>query len=299
MNPLILVYDFHKKEYGLEDNTFFQLFEALLSTPPCSILECSVKISPQGIHAGRLRLGYEQQDIQEGLLKIYDFLHEISRCKNVRLNHSMLSQITDNGRDFSGVVAIGLGLDYKTNTNDSKVKCYLIVRECPEKIDQALLLHPPLDGIRDYLVHEEFPFGIDMYFDGRTSIEIYPFLDRLDFNNTALMGKLKLRDAVQVFIEGSNLLHISFEGDGRRLLHFNPQRPTRFVRLLNNRRLSLAYSHVQILNYILSQSYQLNPISVALCLVEDEIIAKDIENISLHYALTSRAWEVGKETSHS
>jgi LynF/TruF/PatF family peptide O-prenyltransferase len=289
MNPLIRVYDFHKKEFWLEENTFLRLFEALLSTPPCSILECSVKISPQGTHAGRLRFGYEQQDIKEGLHAIYGFLHEIARCKNVRLNYSMLSQIINNGIDLSGVIAIGIGLDYKRNMNDSKVKCYLLLKECPEKVDQALSLHPPVDGIRDYLAHEEFPLGIDMYFDGRTGIEIYPFLDRQDLNNTALMDKFKFRDVARVFIKESNLLHISFDGDGRRLLHFSPQRPTRFIRLLDNRRLSLAYSHVQILNYILTQSYKTYPVSVSLCLIEDEIIAKDIQHISLHYGLSSRA----------
>jgi LynF/TruF/PatF family peptide O-prenyltransferase len=263
------------------------------------MLECSVKISPQGTHAGRLRLGYEKEHIQEGLDASSDFLHAIARCKNVHLNHSMLSQIINNGLDVSKIIAIGVGLDYKTDMNDAKVKCYFLLREYPAKVDQVLSLHPPIDGIRDYLVHEEFGFGISLYFDGRTSIEIYPCLDRQDLNNAALMDKLRLRDVARVFIEESNLLHISFEGDGRRLLHFNPQRPTRFVHLLDNRQLSLAYSHVQILNYILSQSYPLNPVSVGLCLIEDEIIAKGIENISLHYALTSRAWEVSKDTSLS
>jgi hypothetical protein len=103
------------------------------------------------------------------------------------------------------------------------------------------------------------------------------------------MGKLKLRDAVLGLIKECNLLHISFDGDGGRVLHFfNPQSPARFVRHLGNRRLGLAYSSVQILNYILSKSYQLNPVSVNLCLIEDEIIAKDIQNIGLQYALTFR-----------
>jgi LynF/TruF/PatF family peptide O-prenyltransferase len=253
------------------------------------MLECSVRISPQGTHAGRLRLGYEQRNIQEGLCKILDFLHEIEQCKNMHLNRTILSQIIDNGLDVSKVMAIGVGLDYKTDISDSKVKCYLLVKGYSAKIEQVLALHQPVDNIRDYLVHEEFGFGIALYFDGRTSIEIYPSFSRQDLNNVALVEKLKLRDATQVFIEESNLLHISFEEDGRRLLHFNPQRPTRFVRLLNNRLLSLAYSHVQILNYILSRSYGLNPVSVGICLVEDEIIAKNVQNISLHYALTSSA----------
>jgi len=289
MNALIRVYDFHKKEFGLEENTFLRLFEALLSTPPCSILECSAQISPEGTHGARFRLGYEQQNIQKGLCLLDDFLDKISRCENVLLNRDILNQIVNNDLDVSRIIALGIGLDNKTNNSDSKVKCYLMVKGYPEKIEQVLSLHPPLDGIRDYLIHEEFTFGIDMYFDGRTGVEIYPCLDRQDLNSPALMGKLKLRDAIRELIKECNLLHISFEGEGRRIFYFHPQSPTRFVRLLDNRRLSLAYSHVQTLNYILSRSYKTAFVSVNLALLEEEIISQAIQNIGLQYALTSRA----------
>jgi LynF/TruF/PatF family peptide O-prenyltransferase len=289
MNPLILVYDFHRKEFGLENNTFFQLFEVLLSTPPCSILECAAQISSQGTHAVRLRLGYKKENIRKGLCLLDDFLDKISRCENVLLNRDIFSQIVNNNLDVSRIIALGIGLDYKTNNVDSKVKYYLMVARYPKMADQILSLHPPLDNIRDYLIHEEFTLGIDMYFDGRTGVEIYPYLDRRDLNNAALMGKIKLRDAVLGLIKECNLLHISFDGEGRRVLHFfNPQSPARFVRRLGNRRLSLAYSSIQILKYILSRSYKKDPVSVNLCLIEDEIIAKDIQNIGLQYALTFR-----------
>jgi LynF/TruF/PatF family peptide O-prenyltransferase len=289
MNPLIQAYDFHKKEFGLGENTFLRLFEELLSRPPCSLLECSAQISPQGTHAARLRLGYEQPHIQKGFCALYDFLEKITECENICLNCDMLGQIASNNLDISKVMALGLGLDLKENIPDSKVKGYFLLREYPEKVDQVISLHPPLDGIHDYLIHDEFGFGIALYFDGRSSVEIYPCLDHQDLNNAALMDKLKLRDVVCTFLEEYDLLYISFEGDGRRLLHFNPRRPSRFVRLLNNRRLSLAYSHVQTLNYTLSRSYTTAFVSVGLCLREDEISTKDIQNISLHYGLSSRA----------
>lgn len=286
MNPLYRMYNFHKKEFSLEKNTFLRLFEKLLSTPPCSVLECSANISPKSTHAARIRLGYQQNDIQDGLHAIYNYSNKIAECENVLLNRDILDQIVDNDLDVSRVIALGLGLDYKANISDSKIKYYLMIRESPEKVDQVLSLHPPLDNTRDYLIHEEFVFGIDMYFDGRTSIEIYPSLNRQDFNNTALMSQLKLRNAVRELINECNLLHISFESNGRRVFYFHPQHPTKFVRLLNNRQLSLAYSHVQILNYILSQSYKQDLISVNLCLLEDEITSKDIQNIGLQYAIS-------------
>lgn len=296
MDPLIQVYDFHKKEFGLEENIFLRLFEELLSRPPCSMLECSAQIFPGGTHGARLRLGYAQRDIKDGLHASYYFLDKIASCKNVLLNRDILGQIVNNDLDISKVIALGLGLDCKSNVNDSKVKCYFLLREYPEKIDQVISLHPPFDSVRDYLIHDEFGFGIAMYFDGRTRIEIYPCFDYHDFNNTALMKKFKLSNAIRELIGECDLLYISFEGDGKRLLHFNPRLPTRFVRLLNNRPLSLVYSHVQTLNYILSRSHKAAYVSVSLCLIENEISAKDIQNISLHYGLSSRARETKKDT---
>jgi len=211
-----------------------------------------------------------------------------STGKNVQLNHSILAQIINNGLDISKVIAVGVGLDYKNNINESKVKCYLTVRGYPEKVEQVLSLHSPVNGIREYLVHEEFTFGIDMYFAGTTDVEIYLYLDRQDLNNTELAGKLKLRGTVAELIKECNFIHLSFESNGRRIVYFHPQRPTRFVSLLGSRRLAVAYSHVQILNYILSRSYKKDSVSVKLSLLEDEIASQDIQNVDLQYALTSR-----------
>lgn len=285
MNPLIRMYDFHKKEFGLTENTFLQLFEELLSTPPCSLLECCAQISPQGTHGARFRLGYEQQDIEEGLHAIYDFLHEIARCENVHLNYSMLTQIISDDLDLSRALVVGIGLDDKTNMNDSKVKCYLLLSGYPAKLDQVISLHPPLDGIRDYLIHEEFGFGINMYFDGRTSIEIYPFFDRQDLNNAVLMEKLKLRDTIGGFTEKCQLLHVSFDDSGKRVLHVNPLNPTKFVRFIGNRQLALSYSTVQILNYLLNRSLHKEAV-VMFSLSEEEILSEDIQNINLQYSLS-------------
>ena len=290
MNPLIQVYNFHKKEFGLEENIFLRLFKTVLSTPLCSILECSVRLSPEGIHAARFRLGYGQQDIQNGLHAIRDLLHKIAGCKGVSLNQDILNQIVNNNLDVSRTMFLGVGLDNKTNINDSKVKCYLLLGGYPEKVNQVISLHPHLEGIRDYLIHEEFTFGIDMYFDGRTSVEIYPYLDRQDLNNAALMTKLNLRDTILRLSEECNILHISFEGDGRRVLHFfNLQSPARFVRLLDNRQLSLAFSSVQTLHYILSRPNKKFFVSANFCLIENEIISNDIQNIGLQYGLSFRA----------
>jgi LynF/TruF/PatF family peptide O-prenyltransferase len=186
-------------------------------------------------------------------------------------------------------VAAGVGLDYRERMNDSKVKCYFMIRGYPEKVDQILSIHPPVDHIRDYLIHDVFMFGIDMYFDGRTGVEIYPFLDRKDLRDLELIDKLRLRKAIDGLIEEYNLLHISFDRGKKRILHVHPIHPTRFIRLLGNRQLSLVYSSVQIITYLLSRSPKPDSFSVNLALAEDEIASRNLQHINLQYAITSRA----------
>jgi LynF/TruF/PatF family peptide O-prenyltransferase len=283
INPLMWMYDFHKKEFGLENNKFISLLEELLSEPPCSILECSPKVTPKGIHPARFRLGYQKQDIQQGLVATYRFLDRIEAYENVLLNRKILDRIVDKGLDFSRIITMGIGLDSREKINDSKVKYFFMINEYPEKVKQVLSLHPPVDNIDDYLVHEELTFGIDMYFDGRTGIEIYLLLKRQDLRDGALMRKLNLRDPVLGLTEECGGVHVSFHGLGKRVLHFHPQSPTRFVHLIDNRRLSLLYSNVQILKFFFSSWKIKEGLSVVISLMENEIISENIQNINLHY----------------
>jgi len=289
MNTLVRMYEFHKNEFGIYTNAFFNLVEEFLSRAPCSLLECSIKIFPEGVHPKRIRFGYGQEDIQEGLHEIFQFLERISAYRNVDLDRTLLDKIVDGGLDVSRVVAAGVGLDCRQRTRSSKVKCYFMVRDYPEKVDQILSVHPPVDRIRDYLIHDVVMFGIDMYFDGRTGVEIYPFFDRKDLRDPELIDRLRLRKAIDGLIEECNVLHISFDCRGKRILHVHPVRPTRFIRLIGNRQLSLVYSSVQIITYLLSRSPEPDSFSVNLALAEDEMGSRNLRHINLQYGITARA----------
>ena len=291
MKPLLRMYEFHKKEFGIKDTAFFSLVEEFLSRPPCSLLECSIEIYPKGIHPKRFRFGYEQEGIQEGLHAMLHFLETISTYRNVDLDRGLLSQIVNKRLDISRIMAAGIGLDYRERIKSSKVKCYFMVNDYPEIVNQVLSLHVPVDGIGNYPMHDLFMFGIDMYFDGKTGVEIYPFLDRQNLRDSELIEKLRLRKAIEGLIGECNLLHISFDSGGKRILHFHPIHSTRFVRLLANRQLSTYYSTVQILNFLLNRSYGKMLFAVNLSLVEEEILSKRIQNINLQYGLTSRDWQ--------
>jgi LynF/TruF/PatF family peptide O-prenyltransferase len=284
------MYDFHKKEFGLEDNTFLRLFEKLLSEPPCSTLECSVQITPRNVHAARLRLGYQKEDIQKGLEASYRFLHGIEARAKVLLNRKILDSIVDKELSLFKILQMGMGLDYREDLYDSKVKYYFMICEYPEKENQVLSLHPLTDTVDAYLKHSEFMFGINLHFDGRTDVEIYHLFERCDLRDGALIEKLDLRDPVLAFIEECSGFHISFHTGEERVFHFHPTDSTKFIHFIDNRRLSLLYSNVHILRYLLDSWKSKEGLNVCISLLEDEVVAENIQNINLQYALSHRTW---------
>jgi len=293
MNPLMRMYEFHKREFSIEDNTFLRLFEKLLSESPHSILQCSAKISPTDLYLARFRAGYLDKDIQKGLEAMIKFIDEIAKYDAVHLNRTIFEPVVGDGLDLSRVNALGIGIDSRRNINDSKVKCYFLIVNYPEKMSQVLSLHMPVNGIGDYLIHNDLVFGIEMYFDGRTDVEIYPRLESPELKNPVLMDNFKFSNEVTALIEHCTSLNISFELNGNRVLHFLPKHPAKFTRQINNRQLSMIFSNIQILGLIFSRLRETDPIEVIFSLQEDEIISKNIQNIDLQYDLIYRSYEKG------
>jgi LynF/TruF/PatF family peptide O-prenyltransferase len=170
MNPLLQIYTLYKKDFGLEKNRFLGVFERTLLEFPCSILEWAPQISPENVHAARFRVGYSGDYRSLGLNLICRYLDQLSEYENVRLNRGILDQIIVKDLDLSRVGKLGVGVDFPENMKDPKVKIYLTIKDYPEKWAQVLAFHPPVDGIDAYPMNDTF--GINIYFDGRTDIEM-------------------------------------------------------------------------------------------------------------------------------
>jgi LynF/TruF/PatF family peptide O-prenyltransferase len=283
------MYTFHRTEFGLGDSLIFHLFEELLLESPSSAFECAPKITPTEIHAGRFRLGYEQRNNRKALESIFHFLQMVEKCDDVHLNREILNTIIDERLDFSKVIKMGIGIDNRMEGNDSKVKYYVMIRGYLEKVDQALSVHQHVKDIRAYPIDDVFGFGINMYFDGRTDIEIYPLFSPKEMQDHKLLEQLRLCEALTDFVGEYHSLHISFDGRGGRIFHFHPKSPSRFVRLLKNHRLSILYSNVPILDYLFHKADEVEPLRVSFSLIEYEVLSRNIEHINLQYTLTYKS----------
>jgi LynF/TruF/PatF family peptide O-prenyltransferase len=286
MNPFLQIYKLYKKDYNFEKNRFLELFERHLLESPCSIFEWAPLISPEIVHAARFRVGYCENDRSSGLHLINGYLDRLSENEDICLNRDILDQIIRKDFDLSRVVKFGIGVDFPENTKESKVKVYFTIKDYPDKWAQVLDLHPPMDGIDAYPMNDTF--GINLYFDGRTDIEIYPYLSAADCTNRTLMEKLRLQDIPHVLHATCNGIFVSFEKHGRRVFHFSLHSPTRFIQMIGNRQLTLIYGNAQIINHIIGCSSNIGTMRVSVSLSEDEVSSHELRHIKL--ALCHQLW---------
>ncbi len=279
MNPLLQIYALYKKEFGLEKNRFLESFERLFLESPYSILEWAPQISPGIIHTARFRMGYHEIDKSVGLDLICRYLDQLSEYENVRLNRSILDQIIDKNLDLSRIGKLGVGVDFPASMKDHKVKVYFTIKDYPEKWAQVLATHPPVDGIDAYPMNDMF--GINIYFDGRTDIEIYPSLTAADCVNMTLMKKLKLQDISRDLLSTCSGLFVSFKNDGRRVFHFSLHTPIKFIKMIGNRQLTLLYGNAQIINHIMGQFNGIGFMRVVVSFSEDEVFLREVRHIDL------------------
>jgi LynF/TruF/PatF family peptide O-prenyltransferase len=279
MNPLLKIYNLYKKEFGLEKNRFLGLFERHLLDPPCSILEWAPEISPEIVHAARFRVGYCEDNRSLGFKVISQYLDRLSEYENIRLNRCILDQLIDKNFDLSRVGKLGIGVDFPESTKASKAKVYFTIKDYPEKWAQVVANHPPIDGIDAYPVNDTF--GINLYFDGRSDTEIYPYLTAVDCSNKTLMEKLGLQDISRDLLSACNGLFVSFENDDRRVFHFSLHSPTKFIQIIGNHQLTHLYGNAQIINHIIGRSNDIGPMRVSVSLSEDEVSSHKVRHIKL------------------
>ena len=287
MHSMLRMVRFHQTAFGIKDSPLAVLMKALVVDVPGNVLECAVKITPGGRHAAIIRLGYLHQCIPNGFRALNRFLDRAATC-GVAVNRSILDAVVNEVFDRSRVD--GIGIDGRRD-HLSKVKCYFLLTDYPEKARQVMALHPPMHSFENYPNPEIFLFGVDMYADGQTKVEIYPYILENQLEDPRWLKRLDIQQPLLPLVRTCNCLHVSFETDGRRVFHFHPRNPLELVRLINHRRLTRLYGNVRILNLLFQRWQMPEPPQVTLSLLEEEILSRNISRINLQYAMTCQMAE--------
>jgi len=285
MDSILRMYNFYKREMNIEDSPYLHLFEGLLHDTPFSIFECAPQLTPSSIHPARFRIAYKDQKIRDGISAAGSFLEKIHRLDIGRPNCDAFKIFADGGLELSSLEGVGIGIDIRKNADDSKVKCYFETNGVTEKIKELLLQYPPSYKLEDYIDEKGFMFGLNMYFDGRTDVEVYHHIPTRTQEDLERLKRLELEPALKKFKNEYQTFGVSFDSLGNRVLHFYSLFPTRFARLSGNLQLVSLYSNTQVINYLLKRSGVKKYVGVIFSFMESEVLTGEIMNANLAYSL--------------
>jgi len=267
-------YLFHKETFNIKYSIFLDLFEELLKSSEIEDLMCTIKIAKEKIYPARFDLWYGEENCVKNINLIFEFFKKISRCKDVSINYDLLKKILDKKFDLAKVQEVVAGIDIRENAKDSRIKIYLEVKDCPEKIAQILSIHGCNEKIKELLTNDYLAFGIDLYFNGRTGIKIYPCITKKQLENAEIRKRLGFSKKITDLLKECKMLHLSFHGKNfERILHFHPKDMPEFVKLLDSKILT------EINNKVQAESHA----EEVICLLESEIDRNILENMNIYY----------------
>ncbi|MFN7217255.1 DUF5838 family protein [Microcystis sp.] len=173
----------HQQAFDVEPIYPLRLFEDFVMEVEgnCDI-EASCKIELDKLIASRFLLFFKDQaqEWQKYLAQSLAFFQQVENRVGVQLDYSLLQGFLGDNFDFSKLEVLSAGIDLRTNLADSSVKMHIRIRDYPEKLATAFVLS---DGAADsnYLSGFVNLIGFDLYFKGKSAIEIYAEIREDDF----------------------------------------------------------------------------------------------------------------------
>lgn len=290
MNPLVTHFNFHQQVHHLPDHPALKPFIDLLENPGCFILECSVKQTATALAASRLRAGFLQDRIRDKFQIMNRFIARLAVDRTILIDDSVLRPFCNQGA-AGKLIVMGIGLDLKPQLADSKIKCYFIEDGIPE-LRSRILAHRcntelPV-ALNHFIRDRALLAAVDLYFDGSSSLEIYPFFKPAQLQDLQSAGLIADHPMLNRLVSETEKFNISFEPNGIRVLHFHPADIDRFERILSHRNISRLLATVKMCRWYLSRHGIPADVNVTLALLEREILAGDIQTTGLYYRTMDR-----------
>jgi LynF/TruF/PatF family peptide O-prenyltransferase len=285
---LLRLFDLHCREYGLQVSGIWGLFRQLLVESPAFLLECSVAVDGKHCHPARLRAGYRKGQADHKCREISRFLQQVERLEAADFNRTLCNRVFEAEFDYSKIALYGIGLDVRSPRERSKVKCYFMIEGYRAKAEQIWLIHNTynhLETVSPDLQTDPFIFALDLYFNGDTGIEVYPRIggDELTDERSAVVRKEYPR--MKAMISQCMMINVSFDGAGKKIIHFYPKHPARFIRGIDNPTLQRAYGLSRLFEYRLSKTNPLVCLYTAVSAYEEDIVSNNEQRMNLYYSL--------------
>jgi tocopherol O-methyltransferase len=165
---------FHKERLGVADSAPLDAFLRLVGRSEECTVESSFRVENGERHAARWNLFHHGDGKAAFLDSILSFLEDAARSAGAALHHGLLDAFLGEGLRYDRVRKIVTGVDLRARPERSRLKVWFMLRDDPEKVEQAVALHGDASLVSKLILHGEFLVGFDLRLDGTSAIKLYP-----------------------------------------------------------------------------------------------------------------------------
>jgi LynF/TruF/PatF family peptide O-prenyltransferase len=135
----------------------------------------------------------ESQTVPNLHQQLQEFLHFFRQVENrveVKLNYQLIKQFFGVNPDYQGIIELSIAVDARPEIAESRLKLYIILQNAPKKVETAIALCGDSPTLRAFLVNDMLVVGFDLFFDGRSEIEIYPVITQYELQRADIRSRI-------------------------------------------------------------------------------------------------------------
>jgi LynF/TruF/PatF family peptide O-prenyltransferase len=277
----------HKLAFDIEPLYPLDLLEELVRIMHelgCGIV-CGCNVERDRLYPARFyltfeRIASEKQAIQQTFNAALNFLRQVEKRPEVRINYKLLQQFIGTGLEIDKVQGITIGVDARPDLTDTRLKMVIFMKNYPEKMATAIAMCGENRDWSALLANNKLLMGFDFFLNGHSAIEIYPSFDREDLQRADVQMLLKNMlppPALPLLAQCTSFqFGISPENESDALYFNCPPDPNYFVENLNNEMAKKVHSY-----------YRHQPFKYLLVgIPQAEFFERSIESVKMYYYMT-------------
>jgi LynF/TruF/PatF family peptide O-prenyltransferase len=272
----------HQQEFEIEDlyalDIFKSFVESIENTAGLCSLESGGKIEIDQLHPARFALLFELKNTDQ-LKAVLDFFEQVNARVDIKINRSLIDKFFTADFDFSKLKEFGIGVDLRKELSKSSLELALTIENYPEKQELAIFLTgKDLEkDARMLLVNNFLHIGFDFEFNGKSNIELYPYINKQEWQRVDVQQRL-IQVLSPVALQPLPICQricvgLSQANSARKIYYY--------IENIND---FLSYFPANDLARRVHAYYQQQPVKeMAIALLESELQAGTIQRMNLYY----------------
>ena len=274
----------HQQEFGIEDLYALDIFKSFVemveNTADNCLLESGCKIERDRLHAARFTVAFDLKT-RDRLKTVFDFFDRVNARDDIQIDRSLIEKFFTVDFDFSKIQDFWVGVDLRRELLESSLDIALTIEDYPEKQELAIALNGKHleEDTRTLLVNSSLHMGFDFGFNGKSNIELYPFIKEPEWQRIDIRQRL-IRVLSPVALQPLPICKAIFVG----ISQANSAKKIYYFLEKENFNDLFTYFPANDIARRVHAYYQDKPlIRMAIALLESELQAGTIQRMNLYY----------------